>query len=147
MAVVELNQLHATWNHFTAAIWSKGENSPLFLISLKNITVIVPFAGSRDLYQLSSGGLIFFWCVILFCKWWIPAPPEKNQWQRELPGPGAHGQNSFPGVTLIKVAEGAVILWILVSEWILFNSLFQLHSLELNIYPRSRKTSPIPGCS
>lgn len=62
MAVVELNQLHATWNHFTAAIWSKGENSPLFLISLKNITVIVLFAGSG-----CPLGALFF-SDVLFCS-------------------------------------------------------------------------------
>lgn len=80
MEIVELKQLHATWNIFTEVNCSRRENC-LFIFFLKNIAIIVPLAEFRNLYQYSGGlnflllvcfyvwlvGLVFgffFWCLL-----------------------------------------------------------------------------------
>lgn len=70
MEIVELNQLHTSWNIFTAAICSRGENYIFLKISLKIITIIVPLAEFRDLCQCSLKAL-GFWCVSWFWFGWV----------------------------------------------------------------------------
>lgn len=61
-------------------LWQRRKFS--FLISLKNITIIVPLADFRDLFQLFqwfSGGLFFFFlCFFSVRQWWTPASADKK---------------------------------------------------------------------